>query len=275
MERRPTQELLTLVAVQTVIEGHWTLYRAQVWREDIAPTWTEDGLVFRGTVENEQVRETVKAAIRAARKDRDVPVELTLRDVAANAIPAPASGTEYLGVLGGVVRTSLLEHFNDAARRSFVSTEPSALEGELDRFVNNVFESQSRLLAHAYELNELVRAVPVELLPQLTSSSRLSELVSTHANGVRREQSRIYDLLSETLPRKYWTYQAKEDDTPSGSARAESAALLQGALELDANLTALLSTPRHLLDAGDADISCGEALSRIRTRSNRIKAATR
>lgn len=272
---RPAEEPPTLVAAQAVIEGHWALYRAQVWREDISPAWTQDGLVFRGTVENEQVRETVRAAIRAARKDRDVPVELTVRNVTATANLAPAAGTPNQGVLGGVVRTSLMEHFDDAARRSFVSTEPTALEGELDRFVNNVFESQSRLLSHAYKLNGLVRAVPAELLPQLVSSSRFSELVSTHANEVRREQSRIYDLLSEALPRKYWTYQAKEDDTPSGGPRAEAQALLQGALELDANLTALLSTPQSLLDAGDDDISCGEALSRIRSRSNRIKAATR
>lgn len=271
---RPAEQPLTLAAAQAVIEGHWILHRAQVWREDVLPAWTKDGLVFRGTVENERARESVTAAIRSALKDRNMALELAVREPAASAVSRAVVGTESAGLPGGLVRTSLLEHFGDAARRSFASTQPSALEGELDRFVNSIFESQSRLLAHAYELNSLMQAVPVELLPELTPSSRLLELVTIHANEARREQSHIYDLLSEGLPRKYWTYQAKEDDAPSSGPRAEAAALLQGALELDANLTALLSTPRHLLDAGDTDVSCGEALSRIRTGSNRIKAAT-
>jgi len=270
----PAEQPLTLAAAQSVIEGHWILHRARVWREDVLPAWTKDGLVFRGTVENERAREAVTAAIRAAQKDRNIAVELTVREPAASAVSRPLVGAQNAGLPGGLVRTSLLEHFGDAARRSFASTQPSALEGELDRFVNSIFESQSRLLSHAYELNSLMQAVPVALMPELTSSSRLMELVTTHANEVRREQAHIYDLLSEGLPRKYWTYQANQDDAPSAGPRAEAEALLQGALELDANLTALLSTPRHLLDAGDSDVSCGEALSRIRTGSNRIKAAT-
>ena len=207
VEEHPGEQPLTLAAAQAIVEGHWMLHRAEVWREDISPAWTQEGLVFRGTVENESARETVTAAIRAVQKDRNIPVELAVRESAASAVRAAVLNTETAGVPGGAVRTSLLEHFGDAARRSFASTQPSALEGELDRFVNNVFGSQSRLLSHAYELSSLMQAVPVELLPRLTSSSRLLDLVSTHADEVRREQSRIYDLLSEGLPRKYWTYQ--------------------------------------------------------------------
>ena len=272
--QRLESEPLALAVAQAVVQGHWILHRAKVWREDIVPVWTEGGLVFRGTVENERAREAVSAAIRSAQKGRDTPLELLVRNMPVNTTVAPAVSRENLGVPGGLVRTSLLEHFNDAARRSFVSTERSALEGELDRFANNVFESQSSLLSHAYKLNGLLHAVPAELAPRVLASSRYGELVSIHANEIRRERSRIYDLLSEALPRKYWSYKAREGDVFSSSLPAEAEALLRSALELDANLTALLSTPRHLLDAGDADISCGEALSRIRTRLSRIKTHT-
>jgi hypothetical protein len=263
-----------LAAAKEVIEGHWILHRAKVWREDIAPKWTNDGLVFEGTVENEQVRDKVIAAVRSAQKGREVPLELRLRAVSPNAARSPASTSLERGVAGGVVRTALLAHYNDVARRSFVSTEPSELEGELDRFMNSIFENQSNLLAHLYKLNALVSSVPEGLVPDVASSSRFVELAVTHANAARQHQARIYDLLSEALPRKYWSYKAKEGDVSSKGFQGEAEALLKDALELDANLTTLLSTPQHLLDAGDANVSCGEALSRIRTRLSRIKADT-
>ena len=268
------QPPLTLAAAKEVIEGYWILHRAKVWREDIVPTWSNDGLVFVGTVENEQIRDEVVAAVRSAEKDREVPLELRLRPASPNAARSPASTSWERGVSGGVVRTALLAHYSDVARRSFVSTEPSELEGELDRFMNSVFENQSNLLAHLYELNALVSAVPEELVLDVAPSSRFVELAVTHANAARQHQARIYDLLSEVLPRKYWSYKAKDGDVPFKGFQGEAKALLQDALELDANLTTLLSTPQHLLDAGDANVSCGEALSRIRTRLSRIKADT-
>jgi len=265
---------LTLAAAREVIEGHWILHRAKVWREDIAPAWTDEGLIFTGTVENEQVRGEVTAAIRSVDKAGKVPIELRLRAASTNVAGSVLSAPTGQGIPGGVVRTSLLEHYGDAARRSFASTEASALEGELDRFMNEVFENQSSLLAHAYELKTLTGVVPANLVSEVGSSSRFVDLAALHANAVRRHQARIYDLLSEVLPRKYWTYKGKDENASSGDLQVEAAALLEDALELDANLTAMLSTPRHLLDAGDANVSCGEALSRIRTRLHRIRADT-
>lgn len=269
IERQP----LTVAAARAVLEGHWILHRAKVWREDIAPKWTDDGVVFTGTVENEQVRGEVTVAIRSVDKAGSVPIELQLR-AASSGVSGLAASSAVAGVSGGVVRSSLLEHYGDAARRSFASTETSALEGELDRFMNEVFENQSNLLVHAYELKTLASAVPANLISEVGSSSRFADLTAVHANAVRRHQARIYDLLSEVLPRKYWTYKAKDEKVTSGNLQVETAALLEDALELDANLTAMLSTPRHLLDAGDANVSCGEALSRIRTRLSHIKADT-
>lgn len=270
IERQP----LTLAAAREVVEGHWILHRAKVWREDVAPAWTDERVVFTGTVENEQVRNEVTTAIRSVDKAGRVPIELQLRAVSTGVAGSAVSAPIEQGIPGGVVRTSLLEHYSDAARRSFASTEASALEGELDRFMNEVFENQSNLLAHAYELKMLTSAVPANLVSEVGSSSRFADLAAVHANAVRRHQTRIYDLLSEVLPRKYWTYKAKDESASSGDLQVEATALLEDALELDANLTAILSTPRHLLDAGDANVSCGEALSRIRTRLKRIKADT-
>ena len=265
---------LTLAAAKEVIEGHWILHRAKVWREDIAPIWTDNGLAFVGTVDNEQVRDEVAAAVRSAQKGREVPLELRLRPVSPNSDRSSASTSLERGIAGGVVRTALLAHYRDVARRSFASTEPSELEGELDRFMNSVFENQSNLLAHLYQLNALVSDVPEALVPDVASSSRFVELAVTHTNAARQHQARIYDLLSETLPRKYWSYKTKDGGVPFKGLHGEAKALLQDALELDATLTTLLSTPQHLLDAGDANVSCGEALSRIRTRLSRIKADT-
>ena len=268
------QPPLTLAAAKEVIEGHWILHRAKVWREDIAPIWTNNGLAFVGTVDNEQVRDEVAAAVRSAQKGREVPLELRLRPVSPNSDRSSASTSLERGIAGGVVRTALLAHYRDVARRSFASTEPSELEGELDRFMNSVFENQSNLLAHLYQLNALVSDVPEELVPDVASSSRFVELAVTHTNAARQHQARIYDLLSESLPRKYWSYKTKDGDVSFKGLHGEAKALLHDALELDANLTTLLSTPQHLLDAGDANVSCGEALSRIRTRLSRIKADT-
>ena len=269
------QAPLTLAAAKEVIEGHWILHRTKVWREDIAPIWTNNGLAFVGTVDNEQVRDEVAAAVRSAQKGREVPLELRLRPASPNEARPPASTSLERGVAGGVVRTALLAHYRDAARRSFASTEPSELEGELDRFMNSVFENQSNLLAHLYQLNALVSAVPEDLVPDVaSSSSRFVELAVTHTNAARQHQARIYDLLSESLPRKYWSYKTKDGDVSFKGLHGEAKALLQDALELDATLTTLLSTPQHLLDAGDANVSCGEALNRIRTRLSRIKTDT-
>ena len=268
------QAPLTLAAAKEVIEGHWILHRAKVWREDIAPIWTDNGLAFAGTVDNEQVRDEVAAAVRSAQKGREVPLELRLRPVSPESDRSSASTSLERGIAGGVVRTALLAHYRDVARRSFASTEPSELEGELDRFMNSVFENQSNLLAHLYQLNALVSAVPEALVPDVASSSRFVELAVTHTNAARLHQARIYDLLSESLPRKYWSYKTKDGDVSFKGLHGEAKALLQDALELDATLTTLLSTPQHLLDAGDANVSCGEALSRIRTRLSRIKADT-
>jgi hypothetical protein len=183
----------------------------------------------------------------------------------------------YSGPAGGTVRRSLLGHFSDAARQSFVSPQPTALEAEVVRYVSEVYRSQSDLLSHAYALQRFLDRVDVARLesadPQTTR--RFRDLVRFHLRALDDGEAAIYDRLSEALPRKVWSHRGEGDD--SGEApdwSDESQNLLQDTLELDSNLTALFGTSSLTLDAKDPEQSCGELLNRIRTRIQRIKTRT-
>jgi hypothetical protein len=95
-----------------------------------------------------------------------------------------------------------------------------------------------------------------------------------HVEAVGEGEQQIYDRLSETLPRRFWSYRAGEREA-AGEAdwQNESADLLKEVLQLDATLTALLSTPQSFVDISDSHLSSGELLYRIRSRVHRIRAA--
>ena len=277
---RPIQELADLSprAAQAVVDGHWVLYQANVWREDIVPVWTDAGLVLQGSVENEAAKDRVLRAIGRAEGDSAIAIDLRLRDVASSAPRVTlASSQVEQHPLGGVVRSSLLTHFGDTARRSFVALEPSVLQGEIDRFVSEVFKSQSELLAHAYALKSVLGRVDGERAEALGPDARakIRKLAQFHLSAVNGAQARIYDRLSETLPRKFWSYRAsKKNLAPKQDWRSEVATLLGDTLELDSTLTALLSTPEATLDASQTNLSCGSLLSRIRGRVRHLRAGT-
>ena len=277
---RPIQELADLSprAAQAVVDGHWVLYQANVWREDIVPVWTDAGLVLRGSVENEAAKDRVLRAIGRAEGNRAIAIDLRLRDVTSSAPRvALASSQVERHPLGGLVRSSLLTHFGDTARRSFVAPEPSVLQGEIDRFVSDVFKNQSELLAHAYALKSVLGRVDGERAEALGPDARakIRKLAQFHLSAVNDAQAGIYDRLSETLPRKFWSYRAsKKNLTPKQDWRSEVATLLGDTLELDSTLTALLSTPEATLDASQANLSCGSLLSRIRGRVRHLRAGT-
>ena len=278
--RPPVQELASLTprAAEAVIGGHWILYQAKVWREDIAPVWSDAGLVLRGSVENEAAKRGVLQAIERTKGGSGIATDLRLRDVASNT-PTVALASVQLEhrPSGGVVRSSLLAHFGDAARRSFVAPEPSVLQGEIDHFVSDVFENQSELLAHAYALKSILVRVDAGQADALGPDARgkIRKLADFHLSAVSQAQARIYDRLSETLPRKFWSYRASKKTLPrEPDWRGEAAALLGDTLELDATLTALLSTPESTLDASQTNLSCGSLLSRIRGRVRYLRAGT-
>ena len=151
-----------------MLAGHRILNKAGVWQEDIRPVHRAGVLSFEGTAENAEVRERVTREIRRAAGERQVKFELRERqeDPADAAGPSrkSANQTAAARASGGGVRSSLLSHFSDAARRSFQTPEPSALESELDRYVSDVFRSQSRLLSHVYALNGVLTTFDVSLV---------------------------------------------------------------------------------------------------------------
>ena len=261
-----------------VLVGHRILNSAGVWQEDIRPVHRAGVVSFEGTVENAEVRERVTREIQRVAGDQQVSFVLLERQQdTANGEPLLASANQTIGARasGGVVRRSLLSHFSDAARRSFQAPEPAALESELDRYVSDLFRGQSRLLSHVYALNGVLTSFDATLVRQLEPRDidSFRQVVGFHASAIREHEARIYDRLSEALPRRFWTYRAEEKDVQGESGwRRESQLLLSDALELGATLNALLVTPETSIAASDVNLSCGELLGRIRTRIARLQA---
>ncbi|MDA0206616.1 MAG: hypothetical protein O3A53_19650 [Acidobacteria bacterium] len=191
------------------------------------------------------------------------------------AAPTPAAPVRQVaaaevvsGALGGLVRTALVEHYRDAARRSFQTADAPALDAEIARYVSDVFRSQSDLIGHVYELDQLLSAAPAGGLPV--------KQVRLHLNGALNSEAVIYDHLSEALPRRYWRYQGEEGaDVASNDLRAESKALLQDVLGLERTLTTVLTGSRQTVGMEEANSSSGELLRRIHERLSHIKDLTR
>jgi hypothetical protein len=269
------------VALSKVIEGYWLLTQAKVWQEDLQPVWTSRGLVIEGTVEDETVRQQVEAALlRHTSQPPAFRVGLREEMPAAQQRPnrrARLVQAVYSGPAGGSVRRSLLSHFSDAARQSFVSPQPAALDAEVARYVSELYRSQSELLSHAYALQRFLGRVDAAYLasadPQ--TARRFRDLVRFHLRALDEREASVYDRLSEALPRKVWSHRGAADESgEEPNWNEESQDLLQDTLELDSNLTALFGSSSLTLDATDPEQSCGELLHRIRTRIQRIKNRT-
>ena len=270
----------TVETASTVVDGHWLLAKAGVWREDLRPEPRNGRLTFVGTVEDETSRRRVVDAlsrtagetdiafdVRSRRDDRSATTEPSVR-LASAARPSDRPS-------GGGVRTSLLSHFSDAAHRSFQTPEPSLLEAELDRYVSGIFRGQSRLLSHAYALNSVLSSVESNHVEQLAPETkrRLREIIRLHLSALRDEEAALYDRLSEVLPRRYWAYRADK-----ATVHAEAAWLKQGkvllddALQLDSTLTSLFGAVPGTIRADQGNYSCGELLSRLRGHITHLKA---
>jgi hypothetical protein len=270
------------LAFASVVEGYWALTQGNVWEEDVRPVWTDGGLRMWGTVEDAAVRQRVESAV-LGHTSQPAAFDLRLRGDLPAGQEAGRRRTPrvvhavYSGPAGGTVRRSLLGHFGDAARRSFVAPQPSALEGELVRYVSEVYRNQSELLSHAYALQrflgELDAANLASAAPQ--TARRFHNVVDFHLRALDEREAAIYDRLSEALPRKIWSHRSDANEAAQAVGwREESEGLLQEALELDSNLTALFGSSSLTVDASNPDQSCGELLDRIRTRIRRIKNRT-
>ena len=267
----------TPASLLAAIEGRWMLMKAGVWEQDVEPDLRKGKLFFVGSVENAVSEQQFTAAVSKAAGSRTIGFDLRRRQQGATATareePHPVMKTAPRPVTG-VVRNSLLAHFSDTAQRSFQTPTPAVLESELDRYVTDVFRSQSQLLAHVYSLNSLLSSAGAKDVERLEAAAveKFRDVVSFHLAAASEQQARIYDRLSEALPRRFWAYRETEPEPADKAVWAdESGELLQQTLLLDGTLTELLGSPQPTVDASSASPSPGHLLHRIRSRISRLR----
>ena len=259
------------------IDGRWMLMKAGAWEQDVEPDLRSGKLFFVGSVENAASEQQLTAAVSKVAGSRSIGFDLRRRQKSTTTTAQgelhPVARTAPRPV-AGVVRNSLLAHFSDTARRSFQTPTPAVLESELDRYVTDVFRSQSRLLAHVYSLNSLLKSVGAKDVERLEPAAveKFRDVMSFHLAALNEQQARIYDRLSEALPRRFWAYRETESELAEKNAWAgESEQLLQETLQLDGALTELLGAPQLTIDASAVNPSTGQLLHRIRSKISRLK----
>jgi hypothetical protein len=243
--------------------------RTTAWASNVTPEIKDGQLTFSGTVGSANDREKLIAAVRRELGEREAAFDIA---VAAPSADSGNFGATYnLGgrPAGGMMRTALLEHYSDAARRSFQQPTQSALEAEIARFATEIYRSQSSLVRHAHALSTLFRkAGSEELTPEAEKS--LAGLVRFHANGVVESEAAIYDHLSEALPRRYWNHRGDRTSPEDADLATTSREILTDALRLDETLTTLLGSSAATVDVGEVDASAGALLYRLRTRARNL-----
>jgi hypothetical protein len=271
-----TGEPLEADAYLAVLEARQWQLDAGLWREDVRAVWTDDGLAFAGSIESYGARELYIAAMEQRAGGRDLSFDLAVRDAADVAIRSVDA--VRASSMGGLVRTALMEHYRDAARRSFQPIGTSGLESEIARYVSEVFRNQNDLVGHAYQLDQLLNHSPASRDSSAAVAKRmLSDLVRFHLDGIDGSEARIYDHLSEALPRRYWRYRNENGDSAAayGDLGAESSALLDDVLGLERTLTVVLTGSEQTVAFSEAGRSSGELLRRIHDRLGRIRQLSR
>ena len=172
---------------------------------------------------------------------------------------------------GGIVRSALVEHYTDAARRSFQTVRPELLEGELARYVSEVLKADSELLRQAYALRELVSAAEPETLDP-PEQRRLRAEARRYLAGISAQEQQIYAKLSEALPRRYWANRGdRAARSPEGSLAMSAQEILDAALELDRNLSAVFVDADELVRLQAEPASVGDLLFRVRASSRNLQ----
>ena len=255
-------------------EGTWMLVKAGLWKANLQVRGTAQSIRFTGTVASEQERTRATEALFAVANDRPVEVEIGVRSshIAASAAPAAvrASRTRSLGT---TVRNSLLQHYKDAARRSFQPLDRSMLENELDLYVSDVMRHDADLLAHVHSLHSLLSRPD---MVQARTQDSFRRVVRYHLDGIARHEAEIYGQLSEALPRRYWAYRGpRATDNNSADLQAAGTALLEDALGLDQALSSLFFGASDVLDVRESSPSSASLLARLRQRTRQLRSAIR
>ena len=259
---------------EVLAEGSWMLIKAGLWKASLEARGTADSIRFAGTVASERERARAEKALLAVADGRPIEFDIAVRGarVPAEAVPGAvrASRTRSLGT---TVRSALLQHYRDAARRSFQPLDRSMLENELDLYVSDVMRHDADLLAHVHALHNLLSRSDTA---QVRDSDSFRRTARYHLDGIARHQASIHDQLSEALPRRYWSYRGPRVTDGNGSdLQAAGTALLQDALALDQALSSLFFGGSDVLDISAGSPSSASLLVRLRQRIRQLRSAIR
>ena len=254
----------------SAIEGSWLLASTGLWKESLQAGGSNGRLRFTGSVGSESDRLRIERALRAVADGRPVDFSISVRGPRGRAPAGSVHASVGAGrPAGGLVRTSLLQHYEDSARRSFQPLDASVLENELNRYVTGVIRDDAELLAHVHALHSVVNRAGID---EAQRTDRLRQVLGFHLDAIAKYEKGVYVKLSEALPRSYWNHRSpKRPSANFDSLGGTSRELLKDALALDRGLTALFFGTSEPLDAREGTVSIGTLLSRIHHHARRLK----
>ena len=258
-------------SLAAVIEGNWLLAKTGLWKESLEAGGSSGRIRFSGIVDTDRDRIEIENKLRAA-SDWPLAFSIDVRPALATSTPlAAASNLDRPS--GGLVRSSLLQHYEDSARRSFRPLDRGRLEDELDRYVSGVFRAESDLLAHVHALHHLLNRPGIA---SVRKTDAFQNVVRFHLKGILDREDGIYRQLQEVLPRHYWAYSGSRTEAPDGaSLGAQSRDLLADTLALDRVLTAMFFGTGEVIDARETNLSSADLLKRVRRRAQQLRAGLR
>ena len=259
-------------ALAAVIEGSWLLAKTGLWKEPFEVGGLAGRIRIAGIVESDRDRIEIESKLRKA-SGEPLAFSLEVRPTLAAGVTSPAAVSSLHRPSGGLVRTSLLRHYEDAARRSFRPLDRGRLEDELDRYVSGVFRFEAELLTHVHALHGLINRPGIASVRETDAFQRV---VRFHLDGILRHETGIYRDLQEVLPRQYWAYSGSRTESADGtSLGALSRDLLVDTLALDRVLTAMFFGTSEVIDARKTNLSSADLLKRVRRRALKLRAALR
>ena len=258
-------------SLAAVTEGSWLLAKTGLWKESLGAGGSDGRIRFAGIVDTDRDRLEIESKLRAA-SDWPLAFSIEVRPALATSTPLAAS-SELDRPSGGLVRSSLLQHYEDSARRSFRALDRGRLEDELDRYVSAVFRAESDLLAHVHALHRLLNRPGIASVREMDA---FQNVVRFHLKGILDREDTIYRQLQEVLPRQYWAYRGSRTETLDGaSLGALSRDLLADTLALDRVLTAMFFGTGEAIDARETNLSSADLLKRVRRRAQQLRAGLR
>lgn len=255
---------------EVLAEGSWMLIKAGLWKASLEARGTAHSIRFAGTVASERERARAEKALLAIADGRPIEFDIAVRGARVPADAVRASRTRSLGT---TVRNALLQHYRDAARRSFQPLDRSMLENELDLYVSDVMRHDADLLAHVHALHNLLSRSGIA---QVRNTDSFRRAARYHLDGIARHEASIHGQLSEALPRRYWAYRGPRVTHGNNSdLPAAGTALLQDALALDQALSSLFFGGSDVLDISEGRPSSASLLARLRQRTRQLRSAIR